>query len=174
MQFSLDKLVTDNMRLVYFCYGKLKKNSLTIRYKDDLISEGMLGLIKAANSFDADRKTKFVTYAIMCIRNQMLMFIRSLNKCIPYEVSLFKPIGHDRCGAELCLADVIVDRSQLQEDLLLRMELKEFKAKQKPIEQKILSALGIGYKQIEIAAAIGFSQSYVSRRIRKMRVDFYS
>lgn len=88
MQSCREKLITDNLRLVYFCYNKLQTNALTVRYKDDLISEGMLGLVKAANSFEPNRKTKFATYAIMCIRNQMLMFIRKLNKFAPYEVSL--------------------------------------------------------------------------------------
>lgn len=177
MQSCREKLVTDNLRLVYFCYRKLQTNALTVRYKDDLISEGMLGLVKAANSFEPDIKTKFATYAIMCIRNQMLMFIRKVNKFMPYEVSLFKPIGHDNYGNELSLADIIEDETQVQEDAIERMELTEFTAKQKPIDQKILSALEIGYKQREIAAEIGISQSYVSRRIRKMRsryVDFCS
>lgn len=120
-------------------------------------------------SFESGRKTKFATYAIMCIRNQMLMFIRKLNKFMPYEVSLFKPIGHDDYGNELCLTDIIEDETQLQEEAIERMQLTEFLAKQKPIDQKILSAFGIGYKQREIAAEIDISQSYVSRRIRKMR-----
>lgn len=169
MQSYREKLVTDNLRLVHFCYRKLQTNALTLRYKDDLILEGLLGLVKAANGFEPDRKTKFATYAIMCIRNQMLMFIRKLNKFMPYEVSLFMPIGHDSCGSVLCLADIIEDETQMQEDAIERLELIDFAAKQKPIDQKILSALEIGYKQREIAAEIGISQSYVSRRIRMMQ-----
>lgn len=174
MQSCRKKLVTDNLRLVYFCYNKLQTNTLIIRYKDDLISEGMLGLVKAANSFEQDRKTKFSTYAIMCIRNQMLMYIRKLNKFMPYEVSLFMPIGHDRYGNQLCLADTIEDETQLQDEAIEKMQLTEFKAKQKPINQKILSALEIGYKQREIAAQLGYSQSYISRQIKKAKRRFVS
>ena len=47
-QFDRDKLVTDNLRLVYYLYEKLTKNPLTENYKDDIISEGMVGLVKAA------------------------------------------------------------------------------------------------------------------------------
>lgn len=172
MQSCREKLVTDNLRLVYFCYNKLQTNALTVKFKDDLISEGMLGLVKAANSFEPNRKTKFATYAVMCIRNQMLMFIRKLNKFMPYEVSLFMPIGHDDYGNELCLADIIEDEMQLQEEAIERMHLTEFTAKQKPIDQKILSALEIGYKQREIAVQLGYSQSYISRRIQKAKQRF--
>lgn len=172
MQSCREKLVTDNLRLVYFCYNKLQANALTVRFKDDLISEGMLGLVKAANSFKPNRKTKFATYAVMCIRNQMLMFIRKLNKFMPYEVSLFMPIGHDDYGNELCLADIIEDEMQLQEEAIERMQLTEFTAKQKPIDQKILSALNIGYNQREIAGQLGYSQSYISRRIQKAKQRF--
>lgn len=172
MQSCREKLITDNLRLVYFCYRKLQTKALTVRYKDDLISEGMLGLVKAANSFEPGRKTKFATYAIMCIRNQMLMYIRKLNKFMPYEVSLFKPIGHDDYGNELCLTDIIEDETQLQEEAIERMQLTEFLAKQKPIDQKILSALEIGYKQREIAAHLGYSQSYISRRLCKAKRRF--
>lgn len=172
MQSCRGKLITDNLRLVYFCYRKLQTNALTVRYKDDLISEGMLGLVKAANSFEPNRKTKFATYAVMCIRNQMLMFIRKLNKFAPYEVSLFLPIGHDGYGNELCLADIIEDETQLQEEAIERMLLSEFTAKQKPIDQKILSALNIGYNQREIAGQLGYSQSYILRRIQKVKQRF--
>lgn len=71
-----DKLVTDNLRLVYYLYEKLTKNKLTRQYKDDIISEGMVGLVKAAKTFDDKRKIKFGTYASRCITNEMLMFIR--------------------------------------------------------------------------------------------------
>lgn len=91
---------------------------------------------------------------------------------MPYEVSLFKPIGHDDYGNELCLTDIIEDETQLQEEAIERMQLTEFLAKQKPIDQKILSAFGIGYKQREIAAQLGYSQSYISRRIRKAKRRF--
>ena len=70
-QFDRDKLVTDNLRLVYYLYEKLTKNPLTENYKDDIISEGMVGLVKAANTFDNGRGIKFGTYASRCITNEM-------------------------------------------------------------------------------------------------------
>lgn len=64
------------MRLVYHMYGKIGDGPIKENYKEDIISEGMLGLCKAAHTFDESRGVRFSTYAAMCIRNAMLMFIR--------------------------------------------------------------------------------------------------
>ena len=81
-----NNLVEANMRLVYYTYEKLYKNSFVVNNKDDLISEGFLGLIKAANSYKG--RTKFSTYASTCIRNSMLMYIRSNKKHEENTISL--------------------------------------------------------------------------------------
>ena len=79
-QLERDRLITDNVKLVYYIYEKLSKNKITLRYKDDIVSEGMIGLIKAARNFDETKGCKFATFAARCIQNEMLMFLRSLNK----------------------------------------------------------------------------------------------
>ena len=48
-------------------YDKLSKNQITINHKEDIISEGMVGLVKAANKFDPDKGVKFSTFASSCI-----------------------------------------------------------------------------------------------------------
>lgn len=80
MPSARDKLITDNMRLVYHMYGKIGDGPIKENYKEDIISEGMLGLCKAADTFDESRGVRFSTYAAMCIRNAMLMFIRKTKK----------------------------------------------------------------------------------------------
>lgn len=175
MQSYRDRLVEDNIRLVYYVYEKkLNKTHLTIDYKDDLISEGMLGLVKAAGSYSPERSAKFATYATQCIRNQMLMFIRKLNKFAGKEVSLYAPIGNDGEGNELCLADVLEDKKSPQDMHLAAIEFNEFVEKQKPLDQKLLKASVVGYRQREIAEMYGFSQSYISRRLRVVRQRYAS
>lgn len=51
MPSTRDKLITDNMRLVYHMYGKIGDGPIKENYKEDIISEGMLGLCKAADTF---------------------------------------------------------------------------------------------------------------------------
>lgn len=168
----VDTLITDNIQLVYFCFNKLTGSSLMKRYREDIIAEGMLGLVKAAKSFDFRRKTKFSTYAIMCIQNQMLMFIRKLNKFVPYEVSLNQPIANRKDGSECCYIDILVDNTDFTDMAVMKNTISEFIAKQCKLDKRILSGIWKGMNQREIANAIGVSQSYVSRRICGMRKKY--
>ena len=73
---------------------------------EDLISIGTIGLLKAVNSFKHDYGSRFATYAIRCIDNEMLMYFRNKRKTRG-EVSLFEPIGVDKEGNQIQLLDVL-------------------------------------------------------------------
>ncbi|UKI51863.1 MAG: sigma-70 family RNA polymerase sigma factor [Clostridium sp.] len=150
MPSARDKLITDNMRLVYHMYGKIGDGPIKENYKEDIISEGMLGLCKAADTFDESRGVRFSTYAAMCIRNAMLMFIRKTSKHYPHEVSLNMVIGRDAEDSVLTLADVIEDESQSEDEIITRIMLEDFEEKQTPIDKKIINELKQGKRQIEI------------------------
>ncbi len=164
-----DKLVTENVKLVYYFYEGLGKNDIIVRYKDDIVSEGMLGLVKAANKFDDTRGIKFASFAGQCIRNEMFMFLRKLNRQLPHETSLNSVIGTDKDGNELCLCDVLEDEDHNPDESVSKIMLEEFLAKQKPTDKQILSAVFKGYKQIEIAKTVGVQQSAISRRLKRIR-----
>lgn len=61
-----DRLITHNLRLVVHIIKKYYSNQ---KDQEDLISIGTIGLIKAVSSFDAEKGTKFATYAARCIEN---------------------------------------------------------------------------------------------------------
>ena len=164
-----EQLILDNMRLVYFIYDKLQKNDITIRYKEDLISEGMMGLCKAANKFDPGKGYRFSTFASMCIRNEMLMFLRKTNRQVNAEVSLYDTIGIDADGNKLTYADIIEDESQTVDNYLIESTAKEFTESQKPLDRDILKALQAGHKQKDIGELLGVRQPTVSRHIRAMK-----
>ena len=67
---------------------------------EDLISIGTIGLIKAVNSYQPDKKIKLATYSARCIENEILMYFRSLRKQ-GTEVSLSDPIDSDKEGNPL-------------------------------------------------------------------------
>ena len=67
-------LVEKNMRLVAHM---IKKYMSPDRDTDDLISVGTIGLIKAVNTFDPDKKIRLATYAAKCIDNELLMMLRN-------------------------------------------------------------------------------------------------
>lgn len=163
-----DRLILDNQRLVYYFYERLKKSPLIERNKEDLISEGMLGLVKAAQCFEPDKGCKFATFARRCITNQMLMFIRKLNKqnC---EVSLYAPIGYDKEGNEMMLEDVLADDGKDIDNCIYRMDLDVFGNSQSPRAKNVLNLYLQGHTQREIATAEGISQSYVLRIIKRLK-----
>ena len=62
---ALNKLVEANLRFVVSIASQYKGKGLSM---DDLISEGNLGLMKAAGKFDASKGTRFVNYAVVYVR----------------------------------------------------------------------------------------------------------
>ena len=47
--------------------------------KDDVLQEAMIGLLKAINGYEADRQASFKTFAILCIKRQLITAIKSSN-----------------------------------------------------------------------------------------------
>ncbi len=90
-------LIEHNLRLV--AHISKKFDSLADD-KDDIISIGTIGLIKAINTFNMNKGTKLATYAARCIENEILMHLRATKKN-KGEVSLYDPIGIDKEGNEL-------------------------------------------------------------------------
>jgi RNA polymerase sigma-E factor len=161
-------LIERNLRLVVYIARRFENTGINI---EDLISIGTIGLIKAINTFRADKNIKLATYASRCIENEILMFLRK-NSSQRTEVSFDEPLNTDWDGKELLLSDVLGTEG----DVVLR-----------PIEadadRKLLSdAVGMlsqrerdiitmrfglwGQKELtqkEVADRLGISQSYISR-----------
>lgn len=175
-------LIEHNMRLVAHV---VKKYQYTDYETEDLISVGTIGLIKAVNTFKADRGSRLATYAAKCVENEILMLLRA-HKKYSREVSLYEPIGVDKDGETVSLVDVIeVDSRNTLEELILDQDILElyeaFKQCLKPGEQTVLKMRyglfgGREFTQREIAQTMGISRSYVSRiekkAIEKLRQEF--
>jgi RNA polymerase sporulation-specific sigma factor len=168
-----EELILHNMRLVAHV---VKRYSGTEEDQEDLISIGTIGLIKAVDSFRADYGSRFATYAIRCIDNEILMYFRSKKKTRG-EVSLFEPIGTDKEGNQIQLVDVLEYHDcNVTELVTMREQIKKIRAHMAEVLDEremaiIVKRYGLGGReeltQREIARELGISRSYVSRIEKK-------
>jgi RNA polymerase sigma factor for flagellar operon FliA len=79
MKFDKEKLVMDYLPLVKYVVDRLPVASLPQVSREDLISSGVIGLLKALESFDPSRGVKFKTYAIPRIRGAIVDELRRLD-----------------------------------------------------------------------------------------------
>ncbi len=161
-------LIERNLRLVVFIARKFENTGVML---EDLISIGTIGLIKAVNTFDPNKKIKLATYASRCIENEVLMFLRRHSRT-KMEVSLDEPLRTDWDGNELLLSDVLGTEADMvsrgmEEDAEKQMLFSALK-RLNPREQQIMTLrYGLSGRgemtQKEVADVLGISQSYISR-----------
>jgi RNA polymerase sigma factor (sigma-70 family) len=118
------KLIASNLRLVVNIAKKYSKLGIPLQ---DLIQEGNIGLIKAAEKFDYKKGKKFSTYATFWIKQSILRYISSNNKVIRHPVYVYDNLAK------------------------IRKFISEYKAKyeREPSIEKIAKATGIKKKDVE-------------------------
>ena len=171
-----EQLILHNMRLVAHV---TKKYSVNEDESEELISIGTIGLIKAVSSFKTDYGSRFATYAIRCIENEILMYYRSKKKT-KSDVSLFEPIGTDKEGNQIQLMDVIEnDDIDVSFNILKNESIDKLNKYIKEVLSEreyyiLVRRYGLlGHEEMtqrQIAKILGISRSYVSR-IEKRALD---
>lgn len=168
-------LIEHNLRLVVYIAKKFDNTGVGV---EDLISIGTIGLIKAINSFDINKKIKLATYASRCIENEILMYLRRNHKT-RMEVSIDEPLNVDWDGNELLLSDIlgtdedIIYRNledEAEKKLLLKAVNKLSERERTIIDLRfgLNSPDGKELTQKEVADMLGISQSYISRLEKKI------
>lgn len=166
-------LIERNLRLVVYIARRFENTGVGI---EDLISIGTIGLIKAVNTFKADKKIKLATYSSRCIENEILMHIRKISGQ-KQEMSLDEPINTDWDGNELLLSDILgtdddTVTGPLEDDVdhqLLWEALEKLPGRERTIVFLRYGLGGMGEKtQKEVADIMGISQSYISRLEKKI------
>ena len=162
-----NKLIEHNLRLVSHIVKKYNKKEES----DDLISIGIIGLIKGVDSFSPDKGNKLTTYCARCIDNEILMYFRN-NKKNNANVSLNEQIGYDKDGNEISLLDVLktpnidyIENINNKDNLeLLLKNISILSDREKIIISKRYGLFGYDeLTQKEIAKELKISRSYVSR-----------
>ena len=138
---------------------------------EDLISIGTVGLIKAINTFRADKSIKLATYASRCIENEILMYIRK-NNSQRTAISIDEPLNTDWDGNELLLSDILgseeesisFELEQREERQMVRDAVSSLSPRERElIELRYGMRTGREMTQKEVADLLGISQSYISR-----------
>lgn len=173
-----EKLIRHNLRLV----AHIVKKYSNAGEADDLISVGSIGLIKGIETFEYGKGSQLATYAAKCIENEILMYIRA-NKKHRGNVSLSESVGVDKEGNEITLMDILPMKEEsvfkkVETGILLEKVLKVIDTALKGRENTIIKMrYGIGYPrsytQLEIAAKLDISRSYVSRIEKKALEKIY-
>ena len=171
MKTSRDDLILDNVNLIYYV---LKKMNL-YKNADEYYDICMIGLIKAADTFDASKGYTFSTYGISCIRSELLGYIRQENrnkrKSNYNTISLEMTIYQENDDREINLIDTLPSKVNIEEEIIANEEKELLEEALKILNDKELLVIsymfGInGYdeiKQKDIATILGMQQGSVSR-----------
>lgn len=169
-----NKIIQCNLRFIVYIVDKYFSNSKYDR--EELISVGQIGLIKAVDKFSLSRKVKFSTYASTCICNEILMVFR-LNKKNEKVLSLDNILS-DFSGNKMSdgferitFLDLFSDDTPLPEQTLEEKELKtlliqvvdRLDDRSKMIIKMLYGLDGKVYTQEQIARSLEITQSYISR-----------
>ncbi len=171
-------LIEHNLRLVAHIVKKFENTKID---KDDLLSIGAYGLIKAVDTYNFSNSTKLSTYASRCIENEILMYLRS-NKKHKDVTSLYASIGEDKEGNEIHLCDIIEDTSPIpSEQIIYDEHTKRLKQALSVLNERELDIISRRFglngmmveTQKEIAKSLNISRSYVSRIEKRALTKLY-
>ena len=146
---------------------------------EDLIQEGMIGLIKAVRDFDVTQKTSFSSFAELCVSRQMYSAIEASNrkKHLPLNsyVSLYEDSEQVGEGRSLPLIDTIESSKENDPEVLyFGKEYTEAFAEQlkellSPLENHVLYLHLMGTDYRTIAELLGKSPKSVDNALQRIK-----
>ena len=170
-----EQLVTDNIGLARFVANKYRPSMrmMCCDY-EDLVSIAKIGLVKAANAYDASKGTKFATLAVLCMHNELKMahnlasrkgrkdvVVASLNQIVADDVNTVEML--DTIAADV---DVLAEVERRDDIRHMWQMIERLPARDRRIMQLMYAD---GATQQAAASEVGLSQSYASRRVRAIQ-----
>ncbi len=141
---------------------------------EDLIQEGMLGLLKAVQEFDPARGVPFEQFARVCVSRSIISAVRSslthkhsvLSDAVPLEKPLFEDMAQAGAAAGGPVSDpeALVIGQETREELLARLDrlLSDFEA-------EVLTLFLDGYSYEEMSAKLGRPLKSVDNAVQRIR-----
>lgn len=163
-----NKLIEHNLRLVAHV---VKKYETTRNDTDDLISIGIIGLIKGIDTYSHKHNTRLATYCARCIDNEILMHFRN-DKKNNKNISIDESIGFDKDGNEITFMEILkTPKPDFAEDIHIQNNIKLLGKYMDILSDRektiIIKRYGLNntdeLTQKEIAKELNISRSYVSR-----------
>ena len=137
-QRALNKLVRANLRFVVSVAKQYQNQGLSL---NDLVNEGNIGLVKAAQKFDETRGFKFISYAVWWIRQSILQAISEQSRIVRMPLN--------QVGFQSKLSKAIVNFEQENER---RPSVQELADILETDEEKVREALGTNGKKVSVDA----------------------
>jgi RNA polymerase primary sigma factor len=123
-QAALEKLTRANLRFVVSVAKQYQNQGLTL---PDLINEGNLGLIKAAQRFDETRGFKFISYAVWWIRQSILQALAEQSRIVRLPLNQVGSLN--KINKAFSRLEQEFERAPSAEELALALDLPEDKIK---------------------------------------------
>jgi RNA polymerase sigma factor (sigma-70 family) len=156
-----DALILDNMKLVYHVLHKYYPSHAK---NEDIIQEGMLGLVKAAENFNPE-KGKFYNFAITSILNQIRQYFRDELPHSNNNVSIYNEVEFED-GEKTPYINTIVGDTDVN---LVESDFNDFCKSVCERDRLILELSAGGYYDYEIAEKLGMSRYQVLYRTHQLR-----
>lgn len=134
-QLALEKLTRANLRFVVSVAKQYQNNSLSL---NDLINEGNLGLVKAAQKFDETRGFKFISYAVWWIRQSIIQALAEHSRMVRLPLN--------KVGSLTKINKIFSELEQ--------------KYQREPTPEEVALMMGITVEEVE--ATLGISARHVS------------
>lgn len=163
-QYAKEQMILSNHGIVF----SVMKNLSIPLTDEDMFQTGIIGLLKAINTFDASKGYQFSTYAFPIVRNELLMAFRKSKRSVVAAFSLDDnaDIGN---GESVPYAEMIADGKDYEENAVNSMLAQQIFERLESREKHIFTMFFVESRtQSEISKALGISQSYVSRIISSM------
>lgn len=163
-----DEMIRENIGLVY-----MVANRYRICYDyDDIVSEGMIGLLKAVRLYEPERGM-FSTFAAKTIRNEILKHFRSRNRkksMVDKTISLDARLDED---TDTVIGDFVRDNTNIENGVITKAMIGDFKKRLPPRSVYILQKFAEGFSQREIGKMLNCTGSAVSKVICDAKRRFY-
>ena len=168
-----NKLIEENLNLIPYIYNHfVTKDDLVKRWREDILQEGYLGLVRAANAYNPDSSFSFTTLSHISVKRAMWSFIRILHNQ-NVNLSLDKEIRDDNHGI-ITVGELIEDTSDIESEFIDK-ETSTYNEQLfnqvlllcPPKRKEIIELYYHGYKTKQIIDLLQVSKSYIADVVKQ-------